>query len=71
MKQTFLLSSISMSKSLLNARECAEILDVTRQGFIKMIDRGDIKPELVVGRQKFFARRAVKALERKRNGRKK
>lgn len=63
-----------MSKPLLNPQQCAEILGVTRPGFVKMFKRGDIKSEIEVGRQAFFTKRSVGVLKRKldqKNGKRK
>lgn len=55
---------------LLNFRQSAAILGVTRPGFVKMFERGDIQPEVTVGRQAFFSPEAVKALKKLRNAKK-
>lgn len=64
-----------MSKTLLNPEQSAAILGVTRPGFVKMFERGDIKAEITVGRQAFFSPESVKALKKtraaKKNGKKK
>jgi hypothetical protein len=59
-----------MSQTLLTPSQAAKILGVTRPGFVRMYKRGDIEPELVAGRQSFFALRAVNALKKARNGKK-
>ncbi len=58
------------SKTLLNPTQAAKIIGVSRPGFVKMYKRKEIKAEVVVGRQAFFAPAAVRALIKKRNGKK-
>ena len=59
-----------MSKTLLNPTQAAEILGVSRPGFVKMVKRGDIRAEVVSGRFALFTAAAVRALAKKRNGKK-
>jgi hypothetical protein len=62
-----------MARTLLNPSQAAKVIGVSRPGFLKMVERGDIEPEMTVGRQDFFTPQSVRGLKRRRdnkNGRK-